>query len=49
MYYYHVLAGSKHIDLVAADSEEQAVAIVLRLWGNPLKYSNSKVYKAARA
>ena len=49
MYYYHVLAGSKHIDLVAADNEEQAVALVLRLWGNSLKYSNSKVYQAVRA
>ena len=49
MYYFHVLAGSKHIDLVAALNEEQAVALVLRLWGNSLKYSNSKVYQAVRA
>ena len=49
MFYFHVLAGNKHIDLVQADNEEQAIALVLRVWGKPIKYSVVNKYSAVRA
>jgi len=49
MFYFHVLAGNKHIDLVQADNEEQAIALVLRIWGKPSKYSVVNNYLAVRA
>lgn len=49
MFYFHVLAGNKHIDLVQADNEEQAIALVLRIWGKPIKYSVANKYSAVRA
>jgi len=49
MNYYHVVLGSKHIDLIQAYSEKHAVQIIEYKFGNPKQYSENHNYKAVRA
>jgi hypothetical protein len=47
--YYHVLLGSKHIDLVRADSEKDAIKKIEDLFGPANTYSMMHNYIAVKA
>ena len=49
MIYYHVLLGKKHIDLVKADSKEEAVKKVESLFGPAETLSKNHKYLAVEA
>ena len=48
-YYYHVMLGSKHIDLVQAFTGEHAIQIVEAKFGLAKKLSEMQQYRAVRA
>lgn len=47
--YYHVVLGTKHIDLVKAASCEHAIQIVETKFGPSKQYSSKYQYRAVRA
>jgi hypothetical protein len=47
--YFHVILGSKHIDLVMASSSEEAIQIIELKFGLASNYSKTHSYKAMRA
>ncbi len=49
MFYFHVVCGKKHIDLVRADSEAHAIAIITARFGKSTTYSHTESYKAIKA
>jgi hypothetical protein len=49
MYYYHVLIGTKHIDLVKASSGEEAIKLIEIKFGSSKVYSSIHQYQAVRA
>jgi hypothetical protein len=46
---FHVVLGTKHIDLVQAQSEEHAIKIIETIFGPSRKYSRVHQYRAVRA
>jgi hypothetical protein len=51
LYYYHVYAGNKHIDLVHAYNEADACERILKRWGPASRYSyqSQGSYRAVKA
>ncbi len=47
--YYHVILGTKHIDLVKADSEKDAIKKVEKLFGPANTLSATHNYIAVKA
>lgn len=47
--YFHVLLGSKHIDLIKAESEEDAVKKIEKLFGSAKLFSATHTYVAVKA
>ena len=48
MSYYHVMIGTKHIDLVKAKSEQEAVNQVMCKFGSSSNFVHNGVYTAVR-
>ena len=48
-YYYHVVLGKKHMDLVKAANEEQAIKLIEKIYGPACKYHTTNQYKAIQA
>ena len=49
MIYFHVILGQKHIDLVRANSPEDAIKKVELMFGPARLYSSTHIYKAIEA
>lgn len=47
--YYHILIDSKHIDLVKARNEDEAIKIVFYKFGPATQYVKNGRYKVIRA
>ena len=47
--YFHVLLGKKHIDLVKANSKEEAVKKIESMFGPAEKLSKNHKYRAIEA
>ena len=47
--YYHILIGSKHIDLIKASSSEEAIKLIEIKFGPSNIYSSIYEYRAVRA
>jgi hypothetical protein len=47
--YYHILLGTKHIDLIKASSSEEAIKLIELKFGSARIYSNEYEYRAVRA
>lgn len=49
MFCYHVVCEDKHMDLVQANDETHAIAIVTAKFGKASIYRKNAVYKAIKA
>lgn len=47
--YYHVILGNKHIDLIRASSEEDAIKKIEKTFGPSDRYSKKYKYQAVEA
>lgn len=47
--YYHVLIGTRHIDLIKASSPEEAIKLIEMKFGSARIYSSIYEYRAVRA
>lgn len=49
MYYYHVMIGSKHIDLVKAKNEDDAFLLTIQKFGSATRYVKNGRYRVIKA
>lgn len=47
--YFHVLIGTKHIDLIKASSPEEAIKLIEMKFGSSHVFSSKHEYRAVRA
>ena len=47
--YFHILIGTKHIDLIKASSPEEAIKLIEIKFGSSRVYSDKHEYRAVRA
>ena len=47
--YYHVILGTKHIDLIQANSEKEAIMKIEKMFGPAKRYSRNHKYQAVKA
>jgi len=46
---YHIILGKKHMDLLYAKDEEEAILIIEKKFGVSSKYNSIEKYKAVKA
>lgn len=49
MHYYHVMIGNKHIDLIKAQSKDDALRLTIQKFGSATSYIKNGSYRVIKA